>query len=663
MNQSSSQQHPLMPYLSQLPLFKGVRADYLNYLAQHATQSAFKAGQVIQKKGSSLASLTLITQGQARIQFDTGAKDELIQAGQLIGEELFLLGQTAEFQVTAVTDGSCLNLPGEAIKHIMTAFPNFTLYLGHVCSMRLRQALQATSKKAPSETVSPPSTSGQYQFVETSEFSPSAEDVKALPKSLIRKHHAIPLRVTESEVYVGMVNPKSVLGQKELKQVFGRKNLTLCAITEDDFRREAAKHRISLDSSMDQARSGGRIEYISNFEEKSKSNEDATGIVDKLLVEGIASGASDIHIEPDLNAVRVRYRVNGSLRDLKSNISLDALAPIVARIKAVADMDTTERRLPQDGHILAKIGQNEINFRVSTIPSARGEKVVLRILAGGVSSKSISSIYVHPKVQEYAAEAINAPFGAIVVAGGTGAGKSSSLYSFFDQRKKQFPDNSLVTVEDPVEHMESGVTQISVNPRIGLEFSNVLKSLLRQDPDVIMVGELRDATTTQLTMEAALTGHLVLTTIHGNNVNAVLQRLESLGCDKLLLSQSMNAIFVQRLIRKLCNRCLNEEEIQDGLFQSLVQRKIIKADTPNKFYRANGCKACENSGFQGRIVAAESLKLNQKIRQQLAGGADAEAITSSAYSDGSFVPYAEYLSFLLKNRYISPEDAVLSVSN
>src|SRR5262249_38836805 len=306
------------------------------------------------------------------------------------------------------------------------------------------------------------------------------------------------------------------------------------------------------------------------------------------------------------------------LFDRQELLPLAFFAPLVARTKVLAELDITERRLPQDGRLLARLGKREINFRISTLAAARGEKVVIRILDPADVMRPLPHIFLEPAALDLVEKAVAAPHGAIVVAGPTGSGKSSTLYAMVNQRRAARPDNNIVTVEDPVEYSFPGITQVPVYPKIGLDHPTVLRALLRQDPDVIGLGELRDAATAAICVEASLTGHVVLTTFHASTAMAVLQRLEHLGCERLLLAQALNVLVVQRLARRLCRACVREGEVAPTLLESLIAREIVPRGPTPKLPRPVGCNACDGSGYRGRIAVTEILSFQENVRQLLA---------------------------------------------
>jgi type IV pilus assembly protein PilB len=407
-----------------------------------------------------------------------------------------------------------------------------------------------------------------------------------------------------------------------------------------------------------------RPQYAAEVKKEAEKNlqlmigEEIVVLLDRILGEAVERGVSDVHIEPEATGVRVRYRLQGMLIERKELIPASFATPLAARIKVLAELDITDRRMPQDGRIVAMFGQREMNFRVSTMPAARGEKVVVRVLDPGDVMRPLEHIFSDPRGLELVQRALGSAHGALLVAGGTGAGKTSTLYSFVNTRRLLRADNNIVTVEDPIEFLVPGLSQSGLNPRAGLEYPLALRALMRQDPDVIMVGELRDGPTTLMFIEAGLTGHLVLATMHGSNVPAVFQRMLHFGCESLRLGQSINIIVVQKLARRLCSVCAREEEVAPQLVDALIARKLLVKGSTYRLPRAVGCEACNMSGYRGRVPAHEILYFDDQVRLSMETSVPQPEIIALAEKSGTFLSFANNARLLMAKRAITPADAL-----
>ena len=385
--------------------------------------------------------------------------------------------------------------------------------------------------------------------------------------------------------------------------------------------------------------------------------------MNKIIAVGLDLGASDIHIEPTAQGFRVRFRVNGVLQDWSEPIpATTSLKGITARIKVLAGLDITERRLPQDGRIGMTAGKRDIDLRVSSLPANRGEKVVMRILEAAGSTRSLEQIFYDPSVIAAARKSLNRPYGGIIIAGPTGSGKTSSLYALLNERKVTRPDTNIIMVEDPIEYRLPGVTQVQVNPGIGLGFAQVLRSMLRQDPDVIVVGETRDEATAQIALEAAMTGHLLLTSVHANNAVSTIQRLENLGTSRALIAQSLHLILVQRLVRKLCSACRKLDPPTPALLESLIARKIIDKGT-QVLPRAAGCDACAGTGYVGRAAVVEILQITDSVREAIAAGRPLAEVQQLARDGRALISFLDYARHLLQKQILSASEVLLSLAD
>ncbi len=350
---------------------------------------------------------------------------------------------------------------------------------------------------------------------------------------------------------------------------------------------------------------------------------------DLLLSQAVKSRASDIHIEPQENSMSIRMRIDGVLRDMVPP-ARKMQAAIAARIKILAQMDIAERRLPQDGRFKIKTDGKDIDVRVSTIPTIYGEKVVMRILDASAVSHDIEKLGFEPELLAELKAILSQPYGIIIVTGPTGSGKSTTLYAALNHLND--PTKNITTVEDPVEYRLAGVNQIQIKPEINLDFSTCLRAILRQDPNVILIGEIRDKETVEIAIKASLTGHLVLSTFHTNDAPSAISRLVYMGIEPYLLASSLQLIIAQRLVRKICEHCKERVDLSEEMLKRL---KISPEQAKNAvFYHGKGCRACGETGYLGRLPIFEFLVMHNDMREALLVGADESKIRAMARQKG-----------------------------
>jgi type IV pilus assembly protein PilB len=349
-------------------------------------------------------------------------------------------------------------------------------------------------------------------------------------------------------------------------------------------------------------------------------------MVNMLISEGIRTGASDIHIEPGMDGVAVRNRIDGILRDTLT-MPREIHAGLVSRLKILAHLDIAERRRPQDGRIRVSTGAHAVDLRVSTLPTHCGEKVVLRLLDGERDVLGLEHLGLEAAQRRILDEALAQPQGSILVTGPTGSGKTSTLYAALSYLKS--PGINIVSLENPVEFQIKGVNQVNMNERTGLTFAASLRSIVRQDPDVIMVGEIRDAETAEIAFQAALTGHLVLSTLHTNSASAAVTRLFDLGVEPFLVASSVSLVIAQRLVRRLCVHC---REAYDPTLQELERLHLKHQTTP--LYRPRGCERCLGTGFKGRVAVFEFMPLDERMRELISARASEATLQREMHARG-----------------------------
>ncbi len=447
--------------------------------------------------------------------------------------------------------------------------------------------------------------------------------IDVLPREFLEKHLVLPMFLVNGTLTVALAEPSNLFLIEEIQQLTGH-TVQVVASTQRDIAHTMQAHLPAanvfvIDDIIDEVRPEdftlveSAVEDIGNLQEVA-GHSPVIKLVNYLIYNAVREGASDIHIEPDEKKTRVRYRVDGKMYE-KICPPHHLHPAIISRIKIMACLDISERRLPQDGGIHVLLEGRPIDLRVSTMPEKSGEKAVVRIIDNRNIPVNLEKLGFGYEMLSNYKKVLEQPNGLILVTGPTGSGKSTSLYASLAEVHK--PDINICTVEDPVEFNLAGVNQFQVNDKIGFSFATALRSLLRQDPDVIMVGEIRYAETARISIQAALTGHLVLSTLHTNDAPSSIVRLINMGIEPFLLSASLRCIVAQRLVRKLCPACREQHE------PPLNIRHIVeKAAGPfDILYRAKGCKKCRNSGFSGRIGIYELLVPDPEMLDAVVAGA------------------------------------------
>ncbi len=380
-------------------------------------------------------------------------------------------------------------------------------------------------------------------------------------------------------------------------------------------------------------------------------------LVNQLIHRAVDMGASDIHIEPFEDALHLRYRVDGVLQDSADPPPLNLAAAIASRIKLLSQMNIAERRLPQDGRIMTRVKGHELDLRVSTIPTVHGESIVMRVLDRESIRLSLASMGFSEDTLKRYRDLLARPHGVLLVTGPTGSGKTTTLYASLASLDAE--SLKIITVEDPVEYQLPGVNQIQVQSQIDLTFARALRSILRQDPDIIMIGEMRDTETAQIGVQSALTGHLVLSTLHTNTAAGAITRLEDMGVERYLITSSVNGVLAQRLVRTLCQHCKEAVEVGADYIRQTGLRRFVPGDT-QRIYQARGCEQCMQTGYSGRTGIHELFTLDETMHGVIMSGADATVLHAAARRQGMVTLYEDGLRKVVQG--ITSMEEVLRVT-
>jgi type IV pilus assembly protein PilB len=469
------------------------------------------------------------------------------------------------------------------------------------------------------------------EFVDLAEYAIDPTATTLLPEALARRYRAIPIGERDGKLLVAMSDPANVYALDDIRTITNRDVQPLVATAAD------VEQAIQKYAGMD-----GQVEALANVAAEAIEGEDdqmeaaledapIVKLVNAIMTQAVGDRASDVHIEPAEKNVRIRFRVDGVLHEPMPAAPKNIQGGLISRLKVMADLNIAEKRVPQDGRISMKVGGKPLDLRLATLPTVHGEKVVIRILDKSNALLRLEDLGFLEESYKSFAKSFKKPYGAILVTGPTGSGKSTTMYSTLNILNEV--DKNIITVEDPVEYRLGGVNQIQVNPKAGLTFASALRSILRADPDIVLIGEIRDKETATIAIEAALTGHLVLSSLHTNDAASAVTRLTEMDVETFLVASAIDCVVAQRLARKLCDRC--KEPYQPD------QAELMEAGYPEwlwpeitQLYRPAGCAACSNTGFRGRVGLYEVMPMTEELERLTVERASAEAIKAVALQQG-----------------------------
>ena len=472
--------------------------------------------------------------------------------------------------------------------------------------------------------------------------------LKMVSQKLCNKYDLVAFGFKDGKIQVALADPLNIIAIDDIALSTGLE-VDIYIAPKSDIRRF-----IEVNYSTEQVKSAAEELVKESKENRNRtiaqelSLEEATTVknapvvkmIDRLIKNAVEMRASDIHIEPYEDIIRIRYRIDGDLR-VVNTLGKESLGPLVTRIKILGNMNIAEKRIPQDGRIIIKVGNNEVDLRVSILPVVNGEKVVIRILDRNSYKFGKENLGISEKNIKKLDNIISNPYGIVLVTGPTGSGKSTTLYSVLSELND---DNvNIVTVEDPVEYTLDGINQVNVNSKAGMTFASALRSILRQDPDVIMIGEIRDNETAEIAIKAAITGHLVLSTLHTNDAPSSVTRLIDMGIEPFLVSTSLVGVIAQRLVKKICPFCKKSYEARD------YEKKILRQDIskPLKLYKGEGCGHCNNTGYLGRTGVYEMLDVGREFRDTINNTKDPNILRDIGIKNGMSTLEKECIDLVL----------------
>ncbi len=513
------------------------------------------------------------------------------------------------------------------------------------------------------------------EYVDINSVKPEPSALNAIPEALARRYQVLPVHVEGDKVNVLISTPQNVQKTRDLSVLTGRRiypiltavdditsiiekwyrsiqGLDVHELHEKPTVKEIKKNTTEIKEKTMTAETGTKetVKVVNDaskrFEQiaKEASGTSAINTVKTILEGAVKAGATDIHLDPQEPEMRVRYRIDGILHDVMS-IPPSMQNAVVSRVKILADLDITETRHPQDGHMNLEVDGRELDIRVATLPTFLGERVVLRLLDQSAVLSGIGDLGLPEKDQEKLMKLISQPYGMILVTGPTGSGKTTTLYAALNQRNVM--TESIVTLEDPVEYQLSGINQVQIDPDINVTFATTLRAVLRQDVDVILVGEIRDIETAQIAIRAAMTGHLVFSTLHTNDAPDAINTLRNMGVASYLISSALSAVIAQRLVRKICEDCKVQYKPNASILRDIGLSTTIKT-----LYRGKGCNNCYHTGYKGRTGIFEILEITPQIRKLIAEGATPEEIAKTA----KLKTMADHCREKIKEGIVTPEE-------
>jgi type IV pilus assembly protein PilB len=678
-------------YLQKIRLFSGLPYEECLLMESRLRPREFAPKQTIVKEGGPGDAMFFITSGAVEVRKkdpNTGIDFLLseLKAGSCFGEMALLTGKPRVASVVAVEPTSCSVLEQTAFDEVLLTSSKVGLAMSRVLAERLDETNQQTGI--------------EYINLAKLHFDPMV--IKLLPQQMMQQHRVLPVAFSNNRLTLAMVNPSNIVALDDVRRVIKGVIIEPVVTSEDDFKRFITKTYVDMMRKEEetQAREQGsatlkstppvkvvesespapkpgstesileslQSEALKSLEidegpqspdsvtDLSHSAEDAPIIrlANGILSEAIRKGASDIHVEPQEKELAVRFRIDGALQVVQV-LPKKFQMGLISRLKILSKLDIAEKRLPQDGRISVRLEERPIDFRVSTIPSKWGEKICMRILDKSNTLLGLDKLILLPEVLKLVREMISQPYGIVYVTGPTGSGKTTTLYSALAELNA--PDVNISTAEDPIEYDLPQINQVQTHKEIGLDFARILRAFLRQDPDIILVGETRDKETAHIAVEAALTGHLVFTTLHTNDAAGAFTRLGEMGVEPFLMSSSTIGVIAQRLTRRLCQACKESYTPDD------ISLKYMGLDPskPLTFYRHKGCDKCSETGYRGRVGVYEVLRLNAELRRLVAGGGSSEAIAALAIKNG-MKTLKDYTVWLLQNGWTTMEEVLQVVS-
>jgi type II secretory ATPase GspE/PulE/Tfp pilus assembly ATPase PilB-like protein len=635
--------------LSEVDLFASLGQPELAGLEAIGKTQRHPPGKIIFRQGEKSDGLHIVLSGKLDCYlwddlFKTERPLVTLKRGETFGEVGLLTDESRSAFVRAQEESETIFFEKTPFFDFLEQRPKILLEFARILAHRLVAATKDASIKV----------------AHLAAYKITRELAQLLPLQVVLRQRVLPVEKRDNEVTVALVDPTDQVARNTVTQFLSRKKLNWVYVSAAEF--DSFRDKKLFDLVNDAAAPIAPIpEEISYVSARTGTPIDATSeaarALDSFLSSAIAAGASDLHLEPGPQNVNIRARIDGRLVELAPAIPFSAFRPIVSRIKVLAEMDIAETRLPQDAVLRVRYGNRNVDLRISTVPAAHAEAVACRLFDPIQRMLDLDSLIVSDAVADAVQKLFRLPSGLLLVTGPTGSGKTTTLYAGLQMRQSEFPTNKIVTAEDPVEYELSGITQVQVNPGIGLTYERILRSLLRQDPEVILVGEIRDGASMEIALEAALTGHFVLSSLHTNDAFETVTRLRQRGAEPYTISSALRGIISQRLLPRLCTGCAEQTTLPEPLAVELQRSGIAEADNAPKGWKAKGCAHCKMSGYKGRVALYEVLVGTPALRAAIERGATIAELEKAA-PPGSFVGMRRYARYILEKGLASAKDVL-----
>jgi type IV pilus assembly protein PilB len=651
-----SQSGPDEQLLAKSNLFRGLHPRHREQLRPHFRRKQCAAGTELVVQDQKCDALYLIHSGRvgSYVHHAAGAVSQLVSTigpAESFPTAALLSGTPSPMTYAAIEACSFYRLGREAFEAAATHSPE----LAHAVARLLAEETHALVRERA------------LPWVDLARWKFDSQLWANVPASLASALTVCPLKLNGDVMTVAMSDPRDTAALDMLKRALPGIHLRVLAASQDDLTRfiaqglgtttkRAGPASLTPRAKLPRIHFAGHEEAAPAPRGASNPPTPAVGLVDEIVATGLAESASDIHIEHERDGVGVRYRVDGALRRRREVIPPDLARPIVSRLKLLAKLDITETRRPQDGRISVRLeGGRMVDLRVSTLPAKFGEKIALRILDSEAAIRDLRTLFPVERVRNIYTQLISRKNGLVLVSGPTGSGKSTTLYSALHARRSD--DLNIMTVEDPIEYHIDGITQVEVHPETGTTFAKVLRALLRQDPNIILVGEMRDSETARIAVEASLTGHLVMSSVHTGGAIEAVARLMDMGVEPYAMANGLVGVMHQRLVQRVCSECSQPFEFPPVVMEQLVLAGALQTDQRVQLVRGAGCDRCRGTGLLGRVAVHSVLLVNDEVRDAIARGADLAELKRAA-STGAHLDLSRYAGALLRGGYTVPSEVL-----